>query len=72
MKNHCDSATMKAFLFGNMLIQIGLLAAEIFGYADGVVTKLSGIAPNWVLHVLLASGFYFYGSRVGSSEPRSR
>ena len=52
-----DSPTLRALMAGNLLIQLGLLGVEVAGYADGVITLLSGILPNAVLHVVLALGF---------------
>ncbi|NMM28152.1 MAG: hypothetical protein HHJ12_12900 [Glaciimonas sp.] len=54
-------------------VQLGLLATEVSGYADGVITKLSGVMPNSVLHLLLAVGFaYFWingGKAPGQNDP---
>lgn len=32
----------------------------------GVITQLSGLVPNAVLHVVLAAGFAFYWRSAGS------
>jgi hypothetical protein len=67
VRKHADSATMRVLMLGNLLVQLGLLATEVLGYADGVITKLSGLIPNAVLHLVLAAGFaYFWlrGDRV--------
>ncbi len=52
-----DSPTVRALMAGNLLIQLGLLGVEVAGYAHGVITLLSGILPNAILHVVLALGF---------------
>lgn len=57
VRKHPDSPTMKALMLGNLLVQLGLLATEVAGYATGVITRLSGVVPNSVLHLLLALGF---------------
>jgi hypothetical protein len=58
-----DSPAMRALMLGNFIVQIGLLATELSAYSAGVITKISGVAPNFALHVLLAFGFaYFWGT----------
>lgn len=57
VRTHPDSPTVRALMAGNLLIQLGLLGIEVAGYANGVITLLSGILPNAVLHVVLALGF---------------
>ena len=64
IRGHEDSPTLKAFLIGNIVVQLGLLTIEPIAYANGVITKLSGIVPNTVLHVLLAGGFAFYAVQI--------
>ena len=59
-----DSRSLKAFLIGNLIIQIGLLPIELTGYANGVLTKFSGIAPNSLLHVMLAFGFAYFALKI--------
>lgn len=64
---------MKALMLGNLLVQLGLLATEIAGYSAGVITKVSGVAPNSVLHLLLALGFgYFWLNIQESMQNRGR
>lgn len=67
VRKHADSSTLRVLMLGNLLIQLGLLTTEVLAYADGVITKLSGVAPNSVLHVLLASGFAYFWLRPGNS-----
>jgi hypothetical protein len=55
-----DSPTLRALLIGNAIVQLGLLPIEVIAYARRVITKLSGIAPNTVLHAALAAGFTYY------------
>lgn len=64
IRNHNDSPTMKAILFSNMLIQIGLFPLEIAGYFSGTISKISGILPNSALHLLLAIGFGYYSFNI--------
>jgi hypothetical protein len=72
VRNEPASPTMRAFLFGNLLLQLGLLPIEIFAYRDGVITLASGVAPNSVLNALLAGGFLYYGLTTRSSPSEGR
>lgn len=72
LRGHPDSPTLQAFLVGNAVLQLGLLPIEIFAYADGVITKASGIVPNSVLHVLLACGFACFAANVRTSIASAR
>jgi hypothetical protein len=64
VRKHDDSETLKAFLFGNSFIQIGLFIIELSAYFDGIITKLSGVIPNLILHVLLSIGFIYYWTTI--------
>ncbi len=60
MRGQPGSPALRAFLIGNALLQVGLLWIELSALADGVITKLSGVAPNSTLHVVLAFGFGYF------------
>lgn len=60
VRGHSASPTLKAFLLGNAIVQLGLFPLELLAYANGLITKVSGVAPNSVLHLLLAAGFSWY------------
>ncbi|MDP3654989.1 MAG: hypothetical protein Q8R67_25290 [Rhodoferax sp.] len=64
VRSHADSPTMRVLMLGNLLVQLGLLATEVLGYAHGVITLLSGLVPNAVLHLVLAAGFAYYWRRA--------
>jgi hypothetical protein len=64
VRSHADSATLKAVFAGNAILQCGLLPIEPIAYANGTITKFSGIVPNTVLHALLAAGFFYYLARM--------
>ena len=55
-----DSPTLRSFFIGNLILQIGLFPIEVVAYLNGTITRLSGILPNSVLHVLLAIGFSYF------------
>jgi hypothetical protein len=59
-----DSAAVRAFLVGNAVLQAGLFPIEIAAYQAGTITLLSGVVPNSVLHLLLASGFSWFAWRT--------
>ena len=64
VRNHADSSTLKAVLVGNVVVQLGLLVIEPLAYSAGIITKLAGIAPNTMIHVLLAFGFCYFASKI--------
>ncbi len=64
MRGHADSASLRAFLIANAVLQLGLFPIEIAAFAAGVVTKASGIVPNEVLHLVLAGGFVHFALRI--------
>ncbi|CAN5358078.1 hypothetical protein BH11PSE11_BH11PSE11_20100 [soil metagenome] len=59
-RQESDSGALRALFAGNLVLQLGLLPVEPIAYANGVITKLSGIMPNTILHMVLALGFGFY------------
>jgi hypothetical protein len=69
VRKHHDSPTLRAVLLGNAMVQLGLLPLELFAYREGVITLLSGIVPNSVLHVLLGTGFLLFASRMRRPVP---
>jgi hypothetical protein len=68
VRNHADSPTLRAFFIGNVIVQLALLPIELLAYRDGVITLLSGIVPNSILHVLLAAAFLYYLLRMKAPD----
>jgi len=64
VRAHEDSPTLRALLWGNALLQIGLLPIELIAHAQGVILHTMGVVPNTVLHVVLASGFVTYARAI--------
>ncbi|HYW56120.1 MAG TPA: hypothetical protein VE934_04120 [Polaromonas sp.] len=64
VRGHPDSPTMRAFLMGNAVLQLGLLPIEIIAFANGTLSKVSGIVPNSLLHATLAAAFVYYAWKV--------
>lgn len=64
IRAHEDSPTMRAVLWGNALLQVGLLPIELVAYVHGVIPTAAGIAPNTVLHVVLAFGFFTFARAI--------
>lgn len=60
MRNYVDSSALSALLKVNICVQAGLFVIEAIGYKDGIISQLSGVAPNLSLHILLASGFIYF------------
>ena len=64
VRKHPDSPTLRAFLLGNAAHQGMLAPIEVIAYAEGTITRLEGIVPNTIVHLLLALGFVWYGVRM--------
>jgi hypothetical protein len=64
LRSVADSMELKAFLFGNFLVQTGLFPIELLAWKSGTITQLTGIVPNSVAHVLLAAGFAYFALRI--------
>jgi len=60
VRQHRDSPTLKAVLVSIVVMQIGLFAIEALAYRNGIITLLSGIVPNLMIHVFLAAGLIYY------------
>jgi hypothetical protein len=72
VRGHDDSPTLRAFLYGNLAIQLGLLPIEPLAWHAGVITSLAGIVPNTVAHLLLAAGFSYYAVTMPAADLRPR
>lgn len=59
-----DSRALRSFLAGNALVHLGLFPIEIVAYRQGVITLLSGIVPNSILHVALCAGFTYFAATM--------
>jgi hypothetical protein len=64
VRKHDDSVTLRAFLLGNALVQLGIFPVEILGVTAGVLHKASGVVPNSILHLALASAFLHFARRM--------
>jgi hypothetical protein len=64
VRRHAESPTLRAIFFGNAIVQIGLLPIELAAYHERVITRISGIIPNSLLHLVLASGFWVFAVRM--------
>jgi hypothetical protein len=70
MRGAPDSPALRAFLVGNLALQLGLFPIELVAYRESVITKAAGVVPNSVLHVLLAIGFATFAIRMPQSDPK--
>jgi hypothetical protein len=59
LRNEVLSPAVRAFLVGAAVTQFGLLPIELAAYWRGSLTKLSGIVPNSVVHVVLGSALLY-------------
>lgn len=64
VRRHSDSPTLKIFFLSNIITQTGLFVIELVAYNNGIITKLSGVVPNLILHVLLIIGFVQYMKKM--------
>ena len=55
---------MRAILWGNAMVHAGLLPIEILAWRGGVITRLDGIVPNTVLHLMFVAGFVLFARRI--------
>jgi hypothetical protein len=60
IRGHNDSPMLVAFFIGFIIIQSGLFVIELAAYLNGIITKLSGVLPNLILHALLTMGSVYY------------
>ena len=60
VRRHADTATLRAVLWGNALVHGALLPIEVVAWREGVITRLDGIVPNSMLHLVFAAGFVFF------------
>ena len=58
------SPTLRAVLLGNAVVHLGLFPIELMAHQRGVITRLSGVVPNSILHVVFASAFLWYATRT--------
>jgi hypothetical protein len=64
IRTHEDSPTLRALLWGNALLQLGLLPIELIAHPQGAIPTAAGIVPNSVVHVVLACGFITFARSV--------
>jgi hypothetical protein len=69
VRSHPDSPTLRAFMWGNALLQCLLLPVEILAFVNGTVPSLTGIVPNSILHVLLGMGFFAHARAMVTGRP---
>lgn len=70
MRGAPDSPALRAFLVGNLVLQLGLFPIELVAYREGIITKASGVVPNSILHLLLAMGFATFAIRIPQRAPK--
>lgn len=68
VRDHEDCPTLRAVCIANLFLQIGIMPIDPLAYFNGVYKSLGAFVPNTVLHLLLASGFAFFLTRMGRSS----
>lgn len=59
-----DLRALRAIFAGNAVVHLGLLPIELDAYQSGAITRLSGVAPNSALHIVLGSAFLLLALRT--------
>ena len=70
VRHHPDSPTLRAFLIGSALVQLGLFPIEILAWDEGVITRLSGIVPNSIVHLVFSFGFLWFARNAAGAPSR--
>ncbi|RYZ43521.1 MAG: hypothetical protein EOO71_03420 [Myxococcaceae bacterium] len=70
VRRHPDSPTMRALLVGNGLVHVGLFPIEIIAWHEGILSRLPGILPNSVVHIVLAAGFFGFAFQPSGTGAR--
>jgi hypothetical protein len=65
------SPSLRAVLLGNAVVHLGLFPIELGAHHQGVITRLSGVVPNSILHLVFAGGFLWFATRKAPDD-RSR
>ena len=71
VRSHAASSTLRVLMFGNAIVQLGLLPIEILAYQGGVITNVAGIIPNSIVHALLATGFLYFAVTMRPPAPQA-
>lgn len=71
VRNQPLSPGLRAVLAGNAVVHLGLFPIELAAHHRGIITRLSGVVPNSILHLLLAVGFLWFATRTapGNDNP---
>jgi len=67
VRDHGETASLRAVLIAELVIQIGLVPIDPLAYLQGVFATPAAFLPNTILHLLLAAGcvHFLRGSRRG-------
>lgn len=63
-----NSLALRAIFMSIIIIQSGLLGIELLAYRNGIITEVSGIIPNCILHLILILGFTLYLSKMNTEK----
>jgi hypothetical protein len=64
VRDHEDSATLRAILVANLLLQLLIMPIDPLAYVTGVFHTLGSFLPNTILHLGLAGGFAFHLAKM--------
>lgn len=64
VRDHGDSPTMAALLKANVALQLMIIPIDPLAYVNGTFHTLGSFVPNTLIHIGLASGFFYYWRQV--------
>lgn len=64
VRGHTDTPTLAAVLQANMVLQLMLIPIDPLAYFNGTFQTLGSFVPNTLIHLFLASGFFFYWRQI--------
>ena len=53
------SIALRAIIIGNIVMHIASIPIDWIGYNKGIFTKISGLVPGTIIHIILAIGFIY-------------
>jgi hypothetical protein len=59
-RNDEGSPALRAILIGGIIMHFGDMPVDWIAYSNGTFTKLSGIMPGTIVHIILGIGFIYY------------
>ena len=68
IRKHADSATLKSVLIANLILQLLIVPIDPIAFYNGTFHTLGSFVPNTIIHILLATGFAYYISKIKTTK----